>query len=555
MPLVALQNRRSSKTDSTPQPESLLDQSLPHPNAVPQHSSAPFPSPGISLDLGGPYHHIDAFDAQEIPIQATRLSKQHPPGPESFQSTQPSPKNRAYNEGHNERERHAVPTVDTGDSSRDPRELELLKLYQEFNDLSAKRVQVRQSRMALRYKREDELELRVKFMKHLNSFFADMDLPDVKPIMEEYELLQVAAENYLSSENSYRQEEDDLEELEYMLSVSMESLTGFPDKELAPIGGPPPNMHTITGTWSPVSSSEASIRELPCIVSAYLSRIADERILRERLAELDSEWFITMERRTEREHYNLSLDEDSVEFLQTFEEERALIWKDLNNAQMDVISLHAICLGEGHRGFDYEDLTSLDSHHHYVNDTWDEHGNPLRLPPQEHSMLQEAQATESNGTGSISLEPSSDALKQSPMRGPEFSDALHQISSIRSNEFINKWRLHQLRISSMGIWRLQRSPLWRALREQGWNDHEISQTIINRLLSNEAAQAPASDTSSLDADKGAGADNGDADVDTVKGDAQGLEASGKMKKAPSQSLPSSPRTSGPKLDLRRNSQP
>ncbi|RDW76762.1 uncharacterized protein DSM5745_06754 [Aspergillus mulundensis] len=555
MPLVALQNRRSSKIDSAPQPESLPGQSLPHPNAVPQHSLAPFSSPGISLDS---YHHIDASDAPEISIQATRPLDQHLFGSDSFLSTQPSPNNRAYDEGQNERERHAVPTLDEGDTSRDPRELELLKLYQEFSDLSAKRVRVRQSRMALRYKREDELELRVKFMKHLNSFFADMDLPDVKPIMEEYELLQVATEDYLSSENSYRQEENELEELEYMLSVSMESLTGFPDKEPTPIRVPPPNIHTDTGTWSPLSNNKASTNELPCIVNAYLSRIADERILQERLAELDSEWFITVERQAERKHYNISLDEDSAEFLQTFDEERATIWKDLNNAQMDVISLHAICLEEGHRGFDYEDITSLDSNHHYVNDTWEHHKNPLRLPLQEYSVFQgDAQATRSNGTGPIPIQPSRDAPKHSLMTGSEFSNALQQTSSIRSNEFINKWRLHQLRISSMGIWRLQRSPLWRTLREQGWNDHEITQNIINSWLSDETARACSPDNSSLDhADEGTGADDGDADADadTVKGYAQGLEICVKAKRA-SQSLPSSPRTSGPKLDPRRNSGP
>ncbi|KAL4973453.1 hypothetical protein BDW66DRAFT_142136 [Aspergillus desertorum] len=538
-------NRRSSRADSTLKPDSLRGQSYADPNAAPQHPPLPLPSPGLSLGIGGSYHHINNSDAQESPVQPTYGFEQHSFRPESLEPTHLSPNNRAYSKEHQDMEKHAATIGKESEVRRQARETELLKLYEKFNDLCAKRVRARQSRMALRYKREDELELRVKFMKHLNSFFADMDLPEAGPIMQEYQLLQVATEDYLRLEDSYRQEEDELEEQEYMLSVSIESLTGSPTR------GPGPNNQSVSGTWSPVSDDKKSVRELPHCMTAYLSRIGDERILQERLAELDSEWFFTIERQAQRLHHNLSMeDEDSKEFLETFDEERARIWKDLNNAQMDVVSLHAICLEEGHRGFDYEDLSALNLYHQYVDDTfWATETDPLRLPLDEHFFFSgEHQVANLNLDDSIPSESQRDTTDQSPLRRFRFSQALQQTSTIRSNEFINRWMLHQLRISSMGIWRLKGSPLWQSLRAQGLRDRDISQFIIDKWFSDETTrEAPFNDSCLNSAD--------DDDADTVVGHANGRGGDLNIKRASSQSLPSSPRASAPKLGPRRNSRP
>ncbi|KAL4820315.1 hypothetical protein BDW67DRAFT_115687 [Aspergillus spinulosporus] len=545
MRLAALQNRRSSKTDSTLKSESVRGQSLPEPHVAPQHPSLPLPSPGLSLGLDGSYHSINTSDAQESPVQPAHGSEQYPFDHRSPEPAHPSPKYRAIGEGHHDLGERAPTTGEESEASRKAQEAELLQLYEKFNDLSAKRVRARQSRMALRYKREDELELRVRFMKHLNSFFADMDLPEARPIMEEYQLLQVATEDYLRLEDSYRQEEDELEEQEYLLSVSIESLTKSPNWR------PEANLQPGNRTWSPISDDEASVQELPHCITAYLTRIGDERILQERLAELDSEWFFTIERQAQRLHYKLSMeDEDSKYFLETFDEERARIWKELNNAQMDVVSLHAICLEEGHRGFDYEDLSALNIYHHYVDDTlWAPETDPLRLPLDEHSVFPgEPQVASLDQNYPIPFEPNSDTTGQSPLRRFQFSQALQQTSSVRSNEFINKWMLHQLRISSMGIWRLQRSPLWRSLRAQGLREYEISQLILDRWFSDETAQAPSSDDSYLN-----NAEDGDAD--TVAGYANGRGRNLVLKRASSHSLPSSPRVSVAKLGPRRYSRP
>ncbi|KAL5051360.1 hypothetical protein BDW71DRAFT_202542 [Aspergillus fruticulosus] len=545
MPLAALQNRRSSRTDSTLKPESQRGQSFPDPNAAPQHPPLPLPSPGVSLGLGGSYHHINSSDAQESPVRPTHGFEQQPFGPETLEPTHPSSNDRATDEGHHDLEKHAATIGEEIETSRNAREAELLTLYEKFNDLSAKRVRARQSRMALRYKREDEIEMRVKFMKHLNSFFANMDLPGAGPIMEEYQLLQVATEDYLRLEDSYRQEEDELEEQEYMLSVSIESFTGSPSR------GPEPNNQNVPATWSPVSDDEESVRELPHCITAYLSRIGDERILQERLAELDSEWFFTIERQAQRLHYNLPMeDKDSREFLETFDEARARIWKDLNNAQMDVVSLRAICLEEGHRGFNYEDLSALNVYHQYVDDTfWATETDPLSLPLDEQSVFPgEHQVANLDQDDSMPFEPNRNTPGQSPLRRFRFSEALQQTSPIRFNEFINKWMLHQLRISSTGIWRLQRSPLWQSLRAQGLRDHDISQLILDKWFSDETAQAPSSGDSYLNR-----ADDGDADtvVNYANGRGRGLN----MKRASSQSLPSLRRASGPKFGPRRCSRP
>ncbi|KAL4920080.1 hypothetical protein BDW62DRAFT_22378 [Aspergillus aurantiobrunneus] len=525
-----LQSRRSSKAESTLHSESLRGQAQPDSTAAHRRPSHRLPSP----ILDETYYHINPFDAQVDPTQPTHGSQRHPTGSEPIGPTQPGPGDRIAGEGRDNSQENRTPSTE-GESLKDARETEILNLYKEFNKLSAKRVQVRQSRMALSYKRDDEMELRVKFMKHLNSFFATLNHPEAEPLVREYELLQIATEEYLKMENSYRQEEDQLEEQEYMLALSMEGFGGCST-------GPMPSIQPYTGPWSPDPDKEESIRETPPLVITYLSCIGRERMLQEHLSELEAEWFTTVERRAQRQQFHMPLDEDSEEFLLTFDEERAKVWKNLNNAQMDVTSLNVICQDHGHHGFDHEDLSSLNLYQ-YVDQAaiWELEADPLNLPPHEQFVFPgEGEAADDNDFDSS--EVNWDPPEMSPRRRFKFLQALQQNPSISSVEYINKWMLHQLRISSMGIWHLHRSPLWQPLREQGWQDRDISQAVLDGWFSDEAALASSSYTPYLNDD--------DDDEDTVTGHANGRINA----KSPS-SLPSSPRASAPKLSVRRLSEP
>ncbi|KAL5333243.1 hypothetical protein BJX70DRAFT_392345 [Aspergillus crustosus] len=340
--------------------------------------------------------------------------------------------------------------------------------------------------MAMKYKRDEEVELRIQFMKHLNTFFADFDHPEAEGLRQDFERLQIATEGYLTMENQYRQEENILEEREYLLDLSMEGFTGPSEREAAP------SLQPYTDSWSQISD-EDSVRELPRCVSNYLSRIGDERMLQERLSELDSEWFMIIERQDMRDQFQLALDEDSREFLLTFDEQRAEVLKDLNNAQMDVNFLRVYCIEQGHRNFSYQDLSSLNTYQYDEQPNLELDMDPLKLSVDENFVY-------SPETADDHSEPIWEPPQLSPNVRFQFVQILQQAGSIGSSEFINKWMLHQLRISSMGIWYIHRIPRWRPLRESGLQDYDISQHVLAGWFLEDVALAPSSNVGTSDAE-------------------------------------------------------
>ncbi|KAL4936718.1 hypothetical protein BDV06DRAFT_88605 [Aspergillus oleicola] len=514
----ALQSHRSSKTESMVKSESSQSQPRPGSAAAPQRPPLRRSSPGLLPRRDSAFTHISAAEVQDEYIQHEHGTQQSL-GSDAVLPAQPSPGNsEADQEIGQGLERHTVSMNDDGQNSKVSREAELMSLYGKINDVTSQRVRARQSRMALKYKREDELELRVQFMRHLNSFFANIDHPEAERLLAEYERLQAATDEYLTMENIYNHEEDELEEQEYRLSLSVGSFSASSNM------GSTPHFPSYSGPWSPDPDEDraSTIAELPRCVVTYLARIGDERMLQERLEELDSEWFITMDRKAQRNRVQMPLDEDSEEFLATFDEERAKIWKDLNNAQMDVISLRSICLDQHHSGFDYEDLCTLHPFRYVGQPTAELELDPLSLPPRQQSVFLDD--TKSTDDDSEPPELDWDTPIPSPRRRLHFFHLLNTTPSIRSNEFINKWMLHQLRVSILGIWHLHRSPLWQPLRQQGWQDHDISHFILEAWFHDDAARAPLIHDPSLD------------EYDTAAGHADGQETRERLR---STSLPSS----------------
>lgn len=523
MYVEALQYRRNSKTDSALRLES-------------QHGE---PRPDSTGFL-----HISGSDAQGVLALPAYGSQQHSPDSEPIGPTLPDPKNRGIDEElGDEQEDHTAHTADHGDSLRNAQGAQIVNIYKRLDDFSALRVHARQSRMALSYKRDDEMKLRVELMKRLNAFFANLDHPEAEPIMQEYELLQAATEDYVKMENSYREEEDQLEEQEYLLTLSMDDFADSFNR------GEIPKPQSYTRYSSPdTDKEEEPMNETPSCIITYLTSIAQERMLQEQLVELEAEWYMVNEKRAQRQRLNMPLDQESAEFLQIFGEEHNNTWKDLYNSQMDVNALRMICLEQGHRDFDYQDLSSLHSYHPYIGEhTWEPEPNPLKLPPQELTVFPEENGALSLGNNEYP-ELESDIPDITPRSQHQFNEALQKRSSINSNEYMNRWMLHQLRISSVSIWSLIRSSFWTPLREQGWQDQDIGQAVLDTWFFDEAALAPSSYNAYLD-------DNDDEE-DTMVGHATGRKKDVVVRTQSLPSPPSSPRTSAPKVgSMRPRSRP
>ncbi|KAL3463919.1 hypothetical protein BJX64DRAFT_286880 [Aspergillus heterothallicus] len=386
---------------------------------------------------------------------------------------------------------HIRPTASPESETQKPRRSEKdatvavnERLIEQQKDVSAKRLKVRESRTALGHKRDEVSELRSEFMEQLNSFFARLGHADER-LLQGFVQLQKATEEHMRMESSYHQEEDQLEEEEYMLTLSMESFAALSGS------GSSPAVPNRPGSWTQ-TRGPSTHQQLPRCIVSYLRRIADERMLQESLSELESEWFITLERQQEKLYH--SVDEDS-EFLQTFEEQRKNIWKDLTNAQLDVNSLRIVCIEQGYTNFDYEDISSLNLFQYEGGHLLDLDRDPLKLAPEEQFHYVSIIETPHPDSG-ISLDLDLDRLEAPPSEHGRFIPRLNRTKSHKSAEFVNKWMLHKLRISSMGIWHLQHLPIWDPLRKNGWDDHDISEYVLDRWFYDDTALAPLSSTSS-----------------------------------------------------------
>ncbi|KAL4878019.1 hypothetical protein BJY04DRAFT_196913 [Aspergillus karnatakaensis] len=515
---------RKSRTESmmkSESPQSPQSHNRRDPSFAPQHP----PLELGSSELDDTFHEINASDVHDSAHPTPLfISDTIEPG----KATQNDPRlDYQYNGA---LQSYTTSVGSRGGTFGGDKEAELLNLYGGFREVSARRVRLRQTRMALKYKREEEVELRVKFMKHLNTFFADLNHPHAESIRREYELLQLTTEEYLTMENNYRREEDHLEEREYLLDVSMEGFAGTSER------GTTPNVPPFTGPWSQISDEEFIAPELPRCVNSYLCRIGDERMLQERLSELESEWFMITERQDIKHRFYLPPDEDSEEFLLTFDEQRAEIWKDLNNAQMDVNFLRTYCIDQGYHGFNYEDISSLNFYQYSEQPSSELFMDPLKLPLEEkHPYSPEIDYL----TGATDQSENDLRLAQiSPNNRLQFWRLLQQNGSLDSIDFINMWMLHQVRVSSRAIWDIQHLSSWQPLREQGWQDYDISRHVLDGWFSDETGAASSPSDPYLD--------DGDTVTAQVYGAEEQLEAS---------SMPSSPRTSAPKLEKRRHSRP
>ncbi|GFF44618.1 hypothetical protein IFM46972_07590 [Aspergillus udagawae] len=321
------------------------------------------------------------------------------------------------------------------------------RLIEQLEDVSARRLRAREMRVALRYKREDEGNRRAALMKRLNSLLAqDHQLVD---LIEE---LQSATDSYLDLEQTYHRAEDELDRDEYALIQSLQRFA----KSLRES---PPGLSKVTSQAESSASDDGARSsrdeplEYPPAVEDYLSRVGDARILQERLAELDSQWYTVVDKQRLRSSLNISLDEESLQFLRSYDRSRTQIRKELNETRLDIVRLRAICDEQGLRTEEYTaDIDFL------------------------YGMGLEEVASQME-----------DPLKTSALddSSPFYESGSAKVSSAM---FINKWLLHQLRHSSVEISRLKAAPELQQLSDEGWDDANISRLALTVWFSDDTVR-------------------------------------------------------------------
>ncbi|KAE8354910.1 hypothetical protein BDV28DRAFT_146615 [Aspergillus coremiiformis] len=318
------------------------------------------------------------------------------------------------------------------------------------NNVASKRSEVQELRTALRFQREEEAEIRGRFISHLTA--AQGTLTSLQPLLQDNEALLVATGEYSDMETDYNKAESQLERDEYALIKAMEEFARLSSNHSlpAPEETSPIEQHHLSG----VGSTASSVPEDPPDVVEYVSRLADVRMVQERLCDLDRDLLLIQEKQAERASLNIPMDDECLEFLRTYDEERGEIWAELSIAQQDVNQLRTVCFKKGH-------LT-------------DEYIRGRDFLPEIHPVA-------------LANQPR-DPLKASTEEDTSPFYPLEETMS--SNQFVNKWLLHRLRQSNVEIGHLKSLPEIQSLCDRGYDGRKVSQLSLNNWFEDEASRSP-----------------------------------------------------------------
>lgn len=321
--------------------------------------------------------------------------------------------------------------------------------------VSMKRSQLRELRMELGFKREDEVAMRAAFMKKLNAFFVQGGQDAQSTLAQDYERLQSLTEEYLELERSYHAAEDELGGQEYELLLAMEQASGLLERASAGVEDDADYGMEDFHEENSMHSTEIQPPMAPSMIE-YLQRLSDIEILQERLCDLDTEFFEISDKQETRKRFNIPMDDDSISFLSTYQGNRDHVQKEIEDTLRDVHRLRTICQDQGLIPHDLPDIT-------------DDPGLDDLLQGEEHKP---------------------DPLKLTAAEDPtpffEPHNTTTSSTKFDRSVFVNKWILHQLRHSSFQIARLKSFPELRALENNGYDEVSISRLALDSWFMDDA---------------------------------------------------------------------
>jgi hypothetical protein len=332
-------------------------------------------------------------------------------------------------------------------------------------EISSKRLQARELRIALKYKREEEGIARAELQKKLYALSAKGVPEDLQAIIPLLERTQSCSDSYLVLENEYHHVEDQLGQDEYTLSKMEQKLSSTLKRLSTTIDyNDGDNLHSQR---SSTSSTAISYVDYPPLLSEYLSRVGDVNILEERLLDLDRELFDIKEQERLRFGLSIPLGEESRQFLVDYDQRQSEIQAELDMAKEDVVRLRAKCKEEGILGHGQGGGQGGDQ---------DVCFSPVELK----NMSQE---------------------NKDPLRVSEFEDNSpffepNSSQSVNTTEFVNKWILHKLRHSAMEILQLKSNPTLQELSQEGRDSLTFSRLVLNMWFKDDAVAIPPPQTTS-----------------------------------------------------------
>jgi hypothetical protein len=349
---------------------------------------------------------------------------------------------------------------------RDYLHVAISKVIKKQNEVSAKRAQARQFRMALRNKRDEEGDLRADLLKSLNVATALGFSENAHSILNIAEQFRNSSDSYLGLEYDYHQLEDRLEQDDVVLEKMEQRLLSFLDR-FGPQRGwkvhDEGEFQSLGEDDDSSLTSNSEYNKYPPLLFQYLSRVGDARILHERLLDLECELSEISDNKETLSRLGIALDEDSHVFLSSYGEKRSVLQRELNDIQQDVGRLKAECEANG--------LLSSRS-------------------------LQDSRTARFYETLQEGLPKKNDPLWASELDDtcPFFEQDMSQ--RLSRPRFIDKWILHQLRHSSIEIFRLKSILQLVKLWNINWDETSISRWVLKLWFKDDATATQPTQTPS-----------------------------------------------------------
>lgn len=346
----------------------------------------------------------------------------------------------------------------------------------------AKRMQMRELHSNMKQKCEEELRQRVALMQEINRFCAHIEAQrDSRTIEASHGQLQSTTDAYMELQQRYDAADNELQQCEFDFDLAMERLAVLlGETDIADQEEGDQSMGSLDADAHSYDTISFSDTMHPHMIE-YLERMGDVEIYEEQLWEIYQEYYGVLEKREVRRRVNLPLDEESQEFLASYDEERTNAERQLDHAVSEANRLKKLCESQGL----FDDIPG-DS-----NNNNNQNSNDIAVVDNDEIGLSEAiQDHQQQPKDPLKATMEEDTQ---PFFEPQDSSASPSGKFDRCT-FINKWLLHQLRHSSLQISRLKALPELQHLATHDTDDISISQQALDVWYTDdsEMVEAPVS---------------------------------------------------------------
>ena len=348
---------------------------------------------------------------------------------------------------HQRSEPLAVASTDTANQNITP---VLHLLQQTHEDVMQRTLNLNDARAPLSTGVANFMQSLDKFMLGLTEFVGITPLPD--DLQNDFKQLAGTDFRHIRDDQfkAFKTADDQYGEEEDALVQALWRSTGYIEKLLdAHRNGPTDGilLRTLTSSQGHDDVPQEDTQHSPELLR-FLSQTGDVDALREKLVDLNIERDQILADKEARDQFGLSLDEDSLAFLESYELQNETLLNELHNAEMVLKSLRQYLTEEDMNTMSAENDSQL--------------RNGTEITPQENASSSESASRQSQEPEYLGRTPVFPPWQTDPIQISQYLDEIRPevagTTPIDPTDFINGWLLNELQ-SSPKRWKVFSSGL------------------------------------------------------------------------------------------------